>query len=91
MPLLNTAILLTSGLAITIAHHALRAGHGAQLSLFLALTFLLASSSSACRPPRSMSLKELGLQLGTGVSGFTFFMLTGFHGLHVTVARSCCW
>ena len=41
VPLLNTAILLTSGLTITIAHHALRAGHRGRLALFLALTFLL--------------------------------------------------
>src|SRR5262244_678385 len=41
IPAINTAILLTSGLTVTIAHHALRSGHRGRLALFLALTFLL--------------------------------------------------
>ena len=41
LPALNTALLLTSGLTITIAHHALKSGHRGILKVFLALTFLL--------------------------------------------------
>ena len=86
VPLLNTAILLTSGLTITIAHHALRAGHRTQLAIFLALTFLLGFTFIGFQASEyHEAYKELGLRLGTGIYGSTFFMLTGFHGLHVTV------
>ncbi len=86
IPLLNTAILLTSGLTITIAHHALRAGQRGKLKLFLALTFLLGFTFVGFQAHEyGEAYKELGLRLSTGIYGSTFFMLTGFHGLHVTI------
>ncbi|HEY4210700.1 MAG TPA: cytochrome c oxidase subunit 3 [Steroidobacteraceae bacterium] len=86
IPALNTAILLTSGLTITIAHHALRAGKRSTLTVFLALTFLLGFSFVGLQANEyGEAYKELGLKLSTGIYGSTFFMLTGFHGLHVTV------
>ncbi|MFO1400366.1 MAG: cytochrome c oxidase subunit 3 [Steroidobacteraceae bacterium] len=86
VPLLNTAILLTSGLTVTIAHHALRAGHRTQLAIFLAATFLLGFTFVYLQAGEyHEAWTKLGLQLGTGIYGSTFFMLTGFHGLHVTV------
>jgi cytochrome c oxidase subunit 3 len=86
VPLLNTAILLTSGLTVTIAHHALRAGQRGRLAIFLALTFLLGFTFVGFQAHEyGEAYRELGLQLGTGIYGSTFFMLTGFHGLHVTV------
>src|SRR5579859_2473349 len=86
IPLLNTVILLTSGVTITIAHHALRAGKRGTLTLFLALTFLLGFTFVGLQAHEyGEAYKELGLRLSTGIYGSTFFMLTGFHGLHVTV------
>src|SRR5690348_3930181 len=86
IPMLNTAILLTSGLTITVAHHALRAGKRGTLTLFLALTFLLGFTFVGFQAHEyGEAYKELGLRLSTGIYGSTFFMLTGFHGLHVTV------
>jgi cytochrome c oxidase subunit III len=86
IPLLNTAILLTSGLTVTIAHHALRAGNRAKLAVFLALTFLLGFTFVGFQAHEyGEAYKELGLRLSTGIYGSTFFMLTGFHGLHVTI------
>ena len=86
IPAINTAILLTSGLTVTIAHHALRTGHRGRLALFLALTFLLGFSFVGLQAYEySEAYRELGLRLTTGIYGSTFFMLTGFHGLHVTV------
>ena len=86
IPAINTAILLTSGLTITIAHHALRAGHRGRLTVFLALTFLLGFTFVGLQAHEyHEAYTELGLTLGTGVYGSTFFMLTGFHGLHVTI------
>jgi cytochrome c oxidase subunit III len=86
VPLINTAILLTSGVTITIAHHALRAGQRGILKVFLAATFLLGFVFVYLQAGEyHEAYKELGLTLGTGIYGSTFFMLTGFHGLHVTI------
>jgi len=86
LPALNTALLLTSGVTLTIAHHALKDGRRGLLNLFLALTFLLGFTFLGVQAYEyHHAWTELGLQLGTGVYGSTFFMLTGFHGLHVTV------
>jgi cytochrome c oxidase subunit 3 len=86
LPAVNTAILLTSGVTITIAHHALRAGKRGTLTLFLALTFILGFTFVGLQATEyGEAYKELGLRLSTGIYGSTFFMLTGFHGLHVTI------
>jgi cytochrome c oxidase subunit 3 len=86
LPALNTALLLTSGLTITVAHHALKSGHRGILKVFLALTFLLGFVFLGVQVMEyGHAWHELGLQLGTGIYGSTFFMLTGFHGLHVCV------
>jgi len=86
IPLLNTAILLTSGFTVTMAHHALRAGRRAPLAVWLALTFLLGFTFVGFQAHEyGEAYRELGLRLSTGIYGSTFFMLTGFHGLHVTI------
>ena len=86
VPALNTLILLTSGLTITVAHHALRAGNRRILTIFLALTFLLGFIFVGFQAAEyGEAYQHLGLRLSTGIYGSTFFMLTGFHGLHVTV------
>ena len=86
VPALNTLILLSSGITVTIAHQALRAGRRAVLKVSLALTFMLGFVFVALQAQEyHHAYRELGLQLGTGIYGSTFFMLTGFHGFHVTV------
>ena len=86
LPAINTAILLTSGVTITIAHHALKAGNRGVLKIFLALTFLLGFAFVGLQAEEYIhAYRELNLTLGSGVYGSTFFMLTGFHGLHVTI------
>jgi cytochrome c oxidase subunit III len=86
LPAINTAILLTSGITVTIAHHALRANKRGVLTVFLALTFLLGFTFVGLQAHEyGEAYKELGLRLSTGIYGSTFFMLTGFHGLHVTI------
>jgi cytochrome c oxidase subunit 3 len=86
LPLLNTLILLSSGVTVTIAHHALRAGHRKQLLVFLGFTILLGASFLYFQAHEYMeAYKELNLTLGSGIYGSTFFMLTGFHGAHVTL------
>jgi len=86
LPAINTAILLLSGVTITIAHHALRAGNRLVLNVFLAATFLLGFLFVGLQAEEYIhAYHELGLKLSTGIYGATFFMLTGFHGLHVTI------
>jgi len=86
IPALNTLILLTSGLTVTIAHHALQSGKRGVLKVFLALTFILGFTFVGMQAHEyGEAYKELGLKLSTGIYGSTFFMLTGFHGLHVTI------
>jgi cytochrome c oxidase subunit 3 len=86
IPAMNTAILLSSGVTITIAHHALKAGNRGILKIFLALTFILGFIFVGLQAEEYIhAYKELNLTLGSGVYGSTFFMLTGFHGLHVTI------
>ncbi|HEY7873419.1 MAG TPA: cytochrome c oxidase subunit 3 [Rudaea sp.] len=86
VPLLNTLILLSSGVTITIAHHALRAGNRKQLLIWLGATVLLGALFLNFQAHEYIeAYTKLNLTLGTGVYGSTFFMLTGFHGLHVTL------
>jgi cytochrome c oxidase subunit 3 len=86
LPAVNTLILLTSSVTVTIAHHALRAGHRGVLKFWLALTFLLGFTFVALQAHEyGEAWHEMGLRLSTGIYGSTFFMLTGFHGLHVTI------
>ncbi|MGJ7904454.1 cytochrome c oxidase subunit 3 [Lysobacter sp. 1R34A] len=86
LPLLNTLILLTSGSTVTAAHHALKGGHRKSLLFWLGLTVLLGCVFLFFQAEEYIhAYTELNLTLGSGIYGSTFFMLTGFHGLHVTL------
>ncbi|HET8899108.1 MAG TPA: cytochrome c oxidase subunit 3 [Rhodanobacteraceae bacterium] len=86
IPLLNTLLLLSSGITITIAHHALKAGHRSRLLVFLGLTVLLGAVFLGFQVHEYREAYEhFNLTLNSGIYGSTFFMLTGFHGLHVTL------
>ncbi len=86
LPLINTALLLTSSVTVTIAHHALIAGHRNILKIFLALTFILGFIFVGLQVEEYVhAYEDLNLKLTTGIYGSTFFMLTGFHGAHVTL------
>jgi cytochrome c oxidase subunit 3 len=86
IPALNTAILLTSGVTLTVAHHAMQQGHRSTLNIFLALTFILGFIFMGFQAYEYIhGYNELNLTLESGIYGTTFYMLTGFHGLHVTL------
>ena len=86
IPLLNTILLLSSGVTLTIAHHALQAGHRGALKLWLFATVALGVTFLGFQAYEYMHLySDLNLKLSTGIYGSTFFMLTGFHGAHVTI------
>ncbi|KQU74818.1 MULTISPECIES: cytochrome c oxidase subunit 3 [unclassified Rhizobacter] len=86
IPTINTALLLSSGVTLTIAHHALIAGHRAKTIGFMWVTVLLGILFLTLQGYEyHHAYTELNLKLSSGVYGSTFFMLTGFHGFHVFV------
>ena len=86
IPFWNTVILLSSSVTVTIAHHALKADNRPKLIIWLAITVALGFIFLFFQAAEYIhAYQELGLTLGTGVYGATFFMLTGFHGAHVTI------
>jgi len=82
IPMLNTVILLLSGLSITWVHFAIISGYfdmafyGFNITLFLAFTFTLLQIGEYFNAPFNIS---------DGVFGTVFFSLTGLHGLHVII------
>jgi len=86
VPLVNTLILLTSGVTITMAHHALKEGKRTACILWMWATVALGALFLFFQAEEYVhAYTELNLTLGSGIYGSTFFMLTGFHGMHVTL------
>ena len=86
IPALNTLILLTSGVTITFAHHALKANRRAALVRWMIATVALGLTFLGFQIYEyGHAYSDLNLKLTSGAYGATFFMLTGFHGFHVTV------
>ena len=86
IPLLNTLLLLASGVTLTIAHHALKAGERGKILFWLAATVVLGAIFMYFQVYEYMhAYGDLNLKLSSGIYGSTFFMLTGFHGMHVTL------
>jgi len=86
LPAINTFLLLTSGATCTWAHWGLIANKRKQLIIGLALTVALGFIFVCLQVLEySHGYNELNLKLGTGAYGSTFYMLTGFHGFHVSV------
>lgn len=85
LPFLNTVILLSSGVTVTWAHHAIKANHRAQIIIGLFLTVVLGFLFVYLQGVEYVEAYHEGMKLSSGVYGSTFFMLTGFHGMHVTL------
>ena len=86
VPLINTVLLLASSVTVTIAHWALKAQQRGRLAFWLLGSVVLGFAFLYFQALEYMeAYQHLGLTLGSGVYGATFFMLTGFHGFHVTV------
>jgi len=84
LPTINTALLLTSGVTLTIAHHALLASHRSKAIVWLLATVILGALFLGCQAYEYVhAYTELNLKLSSGMFGSTFYMLTGFHGFHV--------
>ncbi len=86
IPAINTMILLTSGATITWAHWALVTDKRNQLIAGLVATIILGITFLGLQVYEyAEAYNHLDLKLTSGIYGSTFFMLTGFHGLHVTL------
>jgi cytochrome c oxidase subunit 3 len=85
LPLLNTLILLTSGVTVTWAHHALREGDRQGMLQGLALTILLGLSFTCVQ---AFEYSHAAFHFSGGIYPSTFFMATGFHGFHVIIGTT---
>jgi cytochrome c oxidase subunit 3 len=86
IPTINTALLLLSGVTLTISHHAMVVGNRSKTAIWLAATILLGAVFMGFQVYEYMhAYQDLNLKLTSGIYGSTFFMLTGFHGFHVTM------
>ena len=84
LPTINTALLLSSGVTITIAHHAMRENDRNKTILFMWMTVLFGVVFLGLQGYEYYhAYTDLNLKLTSGIFGSTFFMLTGFHGFHV--------
>lgn len=89
IPAINTLLLLTSGATLTWAHWGLINNNRGQLKLGLFLTVALGLVFLSLQIMEyAHAYSDLNLRLSSGIFGSTFFMLTGFHGLHVTIGAT---
>lgn len=82
IPLLNTLLLVTSGLTITISHHAIMQSDGFEALVYLGATIVLGTLFTFLQ---GFEYVEASFRISDRVYGSTFFIATGFHGIHVLV------
>uniref|UniRef100_A0AAU6QDL8 Cytochrome c oxidase subunit 3 n=1 Tax=Sperchon placodermus TaxID=3136837 RepID=A0AAU6QDL8_9ACAR len=82
IPMLNTVVLLTSGISVTWAHHNMMMKKFKESSKSLYLTIILGIYFTSLQ---SMEYWQAPFSMWDSVCGSTFFMATGFHGLHVII------
>ncbi|MDG2072846.1 MAG: cytochrome c oxidase subunit 3 [Pseudomonadales bacterium] len=86
LPLVNTLLLVTSSFTVSFAHHAIKEGNRKRIIQWLTVTVTLGLIFLFVQGYEYVhAYNDLGLTLGSGIYGTTFFMLTGFHGAHVTL------
>tara|TARA_R110001592_G_scaffold91754_4_gene268283 strand:- start:21074 stop:21952 length:879 start_codon:yes stop_codon:yes gene_type:complete len=86
LPLINTVLLLVSSVTLHFAHVALEKNQRQKLKVFLGITILLGVSFLFLQVEEYIeAYQHMNLRLDSGIYGSTFFMLTGFHGMHVTL------
>lgn len=85
VPLLNTSVLLASGVSITWAHHSLIEGNRKHIIQALLITICLGLYFTVLQ---ASEYYETSFTISDGVYGSTFFIATGFHGLHVIIGST---
>nr|YP_009695045.1 cytochrome c oxidase subunit 3 [Emeia pseudosauteri]QEJ81583.1 cytochrome c oxidase subunit 3 [Emeia pseudosauteri] len=82
IPLLNTLILISSGISVTWAHHSLMENNYIQTIQGLLITIILGLYFTILQ---GYEYFESSFSMADSVFGSTFFLATGFHGLHVII------
>ena len=86
LPFINTLLLISSSFTVTWAHHALKENKRSKCIAFMVLTIALGVTFLFCQAKEYIhAYTAQNMTLHSGVYGSTFFMLTGFHGMHVTL------
>lgn len=86
LPFINTVLLVTSSITLTFSHHALKDGNNFKAWTWLFWTVALGAIFLCLQAYEYYhAYNDLGLTMGSGIYGSTFFLLTGFHGMHVTL------
>lgn len=86
VPAINTILLVSSSVTLTLAHKALKLGNRSKIKMWLGITLILGVSFIILQAVEYVeAYQQLDLTLASGIYGATFFLLTGFHGLHVTI------
>ena len=89
LPTINTILLISSSFTVTMAHHAILKNNMNKAFYLTAFSVLLGAIFVGLQGLEYYhAYHELNLTLNTGIYGSTFFMLTGFHGLHVTLGAT---
>jgi len=89
LPLWNTIVLLTSSFTVHLAHIGIKNSNRTQIKLWLGVTVVLAVIFVVLQYMEYQhAIHDLGITLGAGTYGSTFFMLTGFHGFHVIMGAT---
>lgn len=82
IPLINTIILLRSGITLTASHHFIIIGNKKKCNNFLFITIFLGVYFTFLQ---FIEYKEASFTIADSIYGSTFFIATGFHGLHVLI------
>nr|DAZ87526.1 TPA_asm: cytochrome c oxidase subunit 3 [Phytosciara flavipes] len=85
IPLLNTVVLLTSGISITWAHHSLMENNYSQTINSLLITIILGIYFTMLQ---AYEYIEASFSIADSIYGASFFMMTGFHGIHVLIGTT---
>jgi cytochrome c oxidase subunit 3 len=86
LPLINTILLLTSSVTLHFAHVSLEKSKRNAIAVWLGLTVILGIAFLILQVEEyAHAYQEMGLTLASGIYGNTFYLLTGFHGMHVTL------
>lgn len=86
LPLMNTILLVTSSFTVSYAHKALKEDKRSLIAIWLAVTVILGVVFLYLQGTEYVhAYRDLGLTLDSGIYGSIFFILTGFHGMHVTI------
>nr|QQO80805.1 cytochrome c oxidase subunit 3 [Cryptophyllium westwoodii] len=85
IPMLNTMILLTSGVTVTWAHHSMLNNNMKEMNQSMMTTIIMGIYFTSLQ---YFEYKESTFSISDSIYGSTFYMATGFHGMHVIIGTT---